>query len=295
MKTAIAPNNNQHYEILERLKTVAGFTNENWHDLLEMSWKDYTKLRTHLLPIPERAVITLANHFQLKPESFLLEKLDFQKIQIDSEKRKWSLPEQYSIAAYGKARTTIAFFDYLEKIHGWQIRYETIKHLGISESMLVNSFDPISMRVGTDTMEYLSRRKFRTKDFFSMGIFANIENSNSELGRFFKQLKSTRNIIENIIEDSLKYYEANCSYKLLALKENSAIVTVNSKRQVADEMGLNHLGNEQICWAKAGWFASMPIYLGLPFLKVVKTHCEHRGDSACRYEVHFDSPSITIN
>lgn len=274
---------------LERLRIVTGTENEYWLDLLKLNWRDYVKVRANLIELPENSLLNLANHFEFSPDSFLLGNLDFQDLQIRSEQKNWKLPNKYARATHGKARSTITAFDYLEKMHGWQIRYEILKQLELSESILTNPFDPISMQVLSDTLNYLSKRHFGVPDFFSMGIYSHIENTKTFLGEHYAKLKNPREIIEHMIGECLQYYEKNCKYNFIKVNDYVAVVEVLSEPAVAEEMGVLHLGNEPICHAKAGWFASTPLYLGLPPLKVVQTSCVHRGDPACRYEISFTS------
>lgn len=290
MDTEIVQNRKPSFnDNLERLRIVTGTEDEHWLDLLKLNWRDYAMVRANLKKLPENSISSLANHFEFSPDSFLLGNLDFQSIQIKSEQNTWEMPYKYSLATYGKARSTIAFFNYLGKIHGWQLRYEILKHLELSESILTNQFDPISMRVLSDTLNYLSKRQFGVHDFFSMGIYSHIENTKTFLGEHYAKLNNPREIIEHMIGECLQYYEKNCKYRFIKLNDYSAVIEVLSEPAVAEEMGVPHLGNEPICHAKAGWFASTPLYLGLPPLKVKQTACVHRGDSACRYEISFTS------
>ncbi|MGZ3772290.1 MAG: hypothetical protein ACXVCY_00355 [Pseudobdellovibrionaceae bacterium] len=278
--------NSGFYQALERLRVISDLKSENWQDLLEVNWAEYSMIRSGIKDLSEKSFSNITNYFKLDPNSFALGELDFHKFQINLESQ-WELPTPYSYATYGRSRTTINAFDYLEKFHGWQLRYEVLKHLNLSESVLVNPFDPISMKVITDSFAYLATRQFSKKDFYSMGLYTHFSNLDSILGKHYSQLKSASEIVEHMIGECLPFYEQNCTYRFIKFNKNQAIVEVKENSFVTDEMQVRHLGNPHVCWLKSGWLASTPIYLGQPPLSVIKKSCVHNGDSSCRYEVNF--------
>lgn len=272
-------------ETLERLRIVSGMDNHNWLDLLQMNWTEYTLIRAGLRELPDNAFLNLSSHFKFNPEMIIQGEIDFKDLQIKLE--KWKIPETYSYATYGRSRTTITSFDYLEKFHNWKIRYDVLKHLSLSESMLTDSFAPISMKVITDSFEYLSKRQFQEKDFFSMGLFSYVANAGSLLGSHYSQLRSSREVLEKMWGECLEFYEENCLYKFVKLDNHSALLEVVSDPYVAEEMGVRHLGNKHICSLKAGMIASAPMYIGYPLADVTIKSCVHQGAPSCLYEVKF--------
>lgn len=274
-------------ETLERLRIVSGFENEDWLDLLQINWKDYALIRAGVKNLPEKALSNLSGHFNIDAKKLINRDVDFKIIQIKSDEKAWELPYVYSYATHGRSRTTITSFDYLEKFHGWRVRYDVLKHLGLSESILTNPFDQISMKVITDAFAYMAKRQFRAADFYTMGMYTYVGNANTILAEHYAKLKNPQEILEHMIGQCLQFYEKNCIYRFIKFDQQQAVVEVMSDPRVADEMNVRHLGNEHICCLKAGWLASVPLYLGQQPLKVVHTSCVHKGDPTCRFEITF--------
>lgn len=278
-------------ETLERLRIISGIDNHDWLDLLQINWTEYTLIRAGVRKLSDNASSNLSSHFNVDPKKITQGEIDFKDLQIKSE--KWQMPEVYSYATYGRSRTTITSFDYLEKFHNWRIRYDVLKNLGLSESMLTNSFAPISMKVITDSFEYLSKRQFQKKDFFSMGLFSYVGNADSFLGSHYSQLRNSQEILEKMWGECLDFYEKNCLYKFVKLNSQGALLEVISDPYVAEEMGVRHLGNKHICSLKAGMIASAPMYIGYPLADVTIKSCVHQGASSCLFEVKFPQKKPT--
>ncbi|QDK36369.1 hypothetical protein [Bdellovibrio sp. NC01] len=274
-------------ETLERLRLTSHLNESDWQDLLGVGWWDYKMIRSGQRKLPETSLIKLSDHFQYDPQSLISGNIDFHDIQIKNEINHWTMPESYSYAAYGRRRTTITTFEYLEKYHGWQLRYDLLKHLNLSESVMRDPFAPISMRIITDAAAYLAQRHFGPKDFFAMGMYSFVGNVNTILGKFYAGLSSPKEILEHMWGDCLKFYEKNCIYRFLRLDDQGGLLEVISEPLVAEEMRVAHLGNEHICQLKAGMMASAPMYLGHSQAQVKEKCCVHKGAPSCIFEITF--------
>lgn len=281
-------------ETVERLRVVNNFDERNWLDLLNLNWLDYTKVRSGLSAFPEKSLLNLSEHFNYGQEDLLQGSINFQKLQVERDASSWQLPEQYSVATYGRGRTTITSFEYLEKYYGWRLRHDLLKTLNLSESVLMDSFSPISMKVITDTFAQLAKRQFSQNDFFAMGMYSYVGNANTIVGQYYSRLNSPREVLEHMWGDCLKFYEKNCIYRFLNLDEQGGRLEVISDPQVAEEMQVRHLGNKHICALKAGMMASGPMCLGHAPARVVETQCVHRGDPSCIFEITFAPPPNSL-
>ncbi|KYG65837.1 hypothetical protein AZI86_01825 [Bdellovibrio bacteriovorus] len=274
-------------DTLERLRVVTDIDDSQWQDLLQLTWWDYVMVRSGKKQLSEQALLRLSEYFDSDPRAVITGKVDFHSIQIQSEKSRWEMPDAYAVANYGRRRTTITTFEYIERNHGWRLRYEVLKHLGLSESILTDPFAPISMQVITDALAYLGHRHFTAKDFFAMGMYSYSGNVNTLLGRFYSELETSKEVIEHMWGDCLNFYEKNCRYRFLKLNEEGALLEVSSDPHVAQEMETTHLGNEYICSLKAGMMASAPMYRGEAPAKVIERCCVHHGAPACVFEITF--------
>lgn len=295
MKTAISMRalKGVSLDTLEHIRLVTQLSESQWQDLLQVSWWDYTLIRTGERRLSENSLLRIADHILCAPETIISGQVDFHGLQIQIDKKNsWGLPENYAVANYGRRRTTITTFEYIERYHGWKMRLDILKHLGLSEAILQDPFAPISMRVITDTLAYLAKRQFSARDFFSMGLYTYIGNSQTILGEHYAQMSSPKEVIEHMWSDCLKFYEQNCRYRFLSLTSEQAVIEVISEKHVAEEMGVKHLGNEHVCQLKAGMMASAPMYLWQVPARVVERCCVHKGAPACVFEVHFVSPGL---
>jgi hypothetical protein len=275
-------------DVVERLRTISGFSETQWLDLLGLSWKEYGMIRAGLRPLPLASLENLARHFDCTLEQIQSGHIDFRSIQNQNDEGFWEMPEQYTKATFGRRRTTITSFEFLERKFGWRLRFETLKRLGMSELALENEFAPVSMRFITDVCSHLATRQFKPRDFYEMGLYSYVGNRKTLLGDAFQQFSTAREVLEHMWIDLLPLYEQNCHYRFLRLTDTEAHLQVTSDPHVAAEMGVVHLGNKHICSLKAGMMASAPCYIGLDEAVVHETACVHSGDDACLFEIHYD-------
>lgn len=281
-------------DILERLRLVNNFTDENWLDILKLTWADYALIKAGSKNIPKKSILNLAECLDETPQSLINGSVNFKSMQIRSESKNWQIPRQYSYGRHGRSRTTITTFDYLERYHGWRLRYDILKAFDLNESMLTDPFSSISMRLITDVTSHLAKRQFNSGDFFKMGMYSFNGNVETKLGQFYSRLNTPREVLEHMWSECLKFYESNCIYNFLKLNNDEAVLEVLSDPFVAEELGVRHLGNQNICDLKAGIIASAPLYIGYPTAAVTQKSCVHKGDSACVYSVTFPEASQKI-
>src|SRR6185436_6478645 len=80
---------------------------------------------------------------------------------------------------------------------------------------------------------------------------------------------------EKLFYELLGYLENNCTYSLLRVGSDSLMIRVTSLADVAEALKVKHLGSENLCAYKAGVFATVPQYLGLPSAQVTEQRCAH--------------------
>ena len=275
-------------DTIDRLQTISALDELAWLDLLEMSWAQYSRVRSGLRPLPQPALERIADVFHLAPAALSTGEIDFLGLQREFDAKTWEMPEHYAVAMRGRRRTTITSFEYLEEKYGWRLRHDILRHLKMSELALDNEFSPISIRFISDVCEYLYRhREFTEEDFFAMGFYSYFGNSHSLLADVFREFETPRGVTEHMWGQLIALYEENCIYKFDELNEESARLEVRSNPDVAAAMGVKHLGNRHICQLKAGMMASAPLYIGHRPAQVIQSACVHQGDSACLFEIDF--------
>lgn len=60
-------NNNLHPDILERLRVASHLDASSWQKLLNVSWIDYSMIRSGELPLSEESLLTISDFFSYRP------------------------------------------------------------------------------------------------------------------------------------------------------------------------------------------------------------------------------------
>lgn len=271
---------------VERLRSVSHLNDNDWFDLLQLSWKKYQQFKVGLLNLPDHSLSNLTDFFGISADSFLNDNLDFKNIAIrmDTTKRP-AVDDYYMVAPSSRRRTTINSINFLEHSYGWRLRHDVLKNFNVKEEALLDPFAQISMRLITDICAYLKKRNFSSQDFYAMGAFAMAANRNSLLGKTLLQMDSIQEIYHYLFNEMIFLFEANSSYSYQRTSPTEGVLTMKSIGDIANELGVVYLGNDAICELKRGFCASVPAYHGLNFAKVIHTECEHRGYKACKFHV----------
>lgn len=278
---------------LDRLQACASLDNRRgdreWRDLLELSKPELEAIRALERSVPDRALEHVAKRFHVNTQDLMAGNLDFRDIAIrESQPLGTSMPELYMVAAFGRRRGTITALDFLEWQSGWRMRRQLLKQFEVTEAMLSNPMDPISMRFMTDVCHTLRRKHDYTAfDFFNMGMNSYAGNQGTLIAQVFENCDSPAEVYERFLGDMMKFFELNCQYTIVQLTPDRCIVDVHSRRDVAEALRVKHLGNRELCVLKAGMLACMTGFIGRDFARVLEPLCAHRGDPCCRYEVEY--------
>lgn len=276
-------------ETVEHLQAVAGHNDDEWLDLLQVSWKDYYTFRSGQKCIPFKNLESLAKHFGIPAASILTGKIDFKKIALARADGEATLPETYSIGAHGRMRSTITSIEFLERSFGWRLKHDVMKRFSISEGTLQNPFNPISIQLITDVCEYLRQRQLTESDLFRMGAYSFEGNRQSLVGQMYREMPSYREAFEAFATSLMPIFEKNCTYRFEMLDEVTGVVTSRSNADVALEVGVRKLGSPSLCHVKNGIWASIVSYFDLTLPTVTHTRCEHRGDDSCQSVFDFST------
>ena len=277
---------------LQRLQVCSGLDwgtgPTRWLDILGLGQKKYQSVLQRQSDLPDSSLISLAQFLEIQPEEILAGAVDFRKISVSKGNGQRTLPKSYSIAAFGRRRTTITSFDYLEDRAGWRVRADVLRAFHLNEAILSDYMAPINMQFMTDVADYLhSRHGLRHTDFFQMGAHSPLGNRNTLIGRTLSAARSPAEAYEMLFDGLIKFFEQNTKYTITELDEMGCTIEVTSYRYVAEALGVRQLGSHHICGLKAGFLASIPFYLNQKLAAVTETSCVHSGDSVCRFEVEF--------
>ncbi len=253
-----------------------------------MSAGDYARASRGEISVSDRCISRVADFFEVRPEELLTGAVDFRGVAIRKGRGRKELPEAYSVAAFGKRRTTITSFDYIQERFGWKVRAELLRRFDLNEAILSDFTAPINMQFMTDVAEFLRRRHLLSySEFFRMGAHSPVGNRATLIGVSLSAARSLRETYEMLFDGLIRHFEQNTKYTIERLDDQGCTIEVISYPYVAEALGVRHLGNQSLCQLKAGFLASVPLYQDLPLAHVDETSCVHRGDATCRYELTF--------
>lgn len=271
----------------------SGRARRRWLEVLELSKRTYQEFLTGRRGLSEASIESLARHLELDPSDILSGNVNFQAVSARLGDGEKTLPEAYSVAAFGRRRTTITSFDFIEKKLGWRTRAEILRRFKINETVLTDFMAPINMQFMTDVADYLKKRHgVGERTFFEMGAHSAVGNRHTLIAEVLSAARSPAEAYEILFGGLIKFFEQNTRYSIASLDADGCTIDVVSYKYVAEALGVRHLGSREICSLKGGFLASIPLYIGRPLADVTETKCVHRGDELCRYEVLFVSAPL---
>lgn len=276
------------WDKIEKIRIMLDCSVDVFSEWLATTPKEYVRLQ-RLIRIPKaQQVFSLINQLHIPFESLFDEsEIDFKTICAHSQKNFNVLPDKYLKSKNSKKRTSINILQYLESLGGDLNLVLLLRELQVHPLAFDNYEDSISIEFLEDLTSLLSRRGFGVRDFFEMGLYSYHSNKSSRLGLELRKSKNTRDLIDRLIANHVTSYDQNFLYELIRLDRDSAIVRAKPSEKTQSELGRVEIGNQMICAAKSGAFASLSAYVGMPFSKVKKTACIHDGDHYCELQIDF--------
>lgn len=274
---------------VEQLQATSHLPEDQWLDLLEMTWKEYYSFRAGQSELGRKSLENLSSFFDLSLPQLVEGEIDFRNLSINKAPKDSHIPEQYLVGAHGRLRTTITSLEFLEKKYGWRLKSDVLKKFDLFESNLQDAFAPISIRLITEICDYLYKRQFTADDFYQMGVYSYEGNKHTLLSQIYSEIHSFKDAFQALFTHVMPLFEQNCAYHFEFLKDGNGLVTVQSNPDVAAALKVKALGSPHTCQLKGGIWASTALYFGLDLPKVSHLRCEHKGDGICEYLVDFSA------
>jgi hypothetical protein len=277
-------------DLIEHLQAISHLSDDDWLDLLQVSWKDYYSFRSGQKKMTQKSLEALSQFFQIPTESILKGQIDFRSLSLAKDAQTY-LPEPYMIGAHGRWRTTLTSIEFLEKRFGWRLRQDVLNKFKLKEGHLTDAFGPISIRLITEICEFLRKRQFSDADFFQMGLYSYQGNRNSLISKLYSEMV-LEEAFESLFSNIMPLFEQNCVYTFEWIGENKGLVKSKSNKDVAAALGVKALGSQDICQLKSGIWASTALYFNVNSPpEITHPKCEHRGDESCHYIIDFSNCS----
>jgi hypothetical protein len=255
---------------------------------LYLTEKEYFQFRTSKKDLPASSILLLAHELGLDPENLSYGRLDYQAFQKHYSGEYAYLPERYSRAAFSKRLTSFPILEFSDLHFGQNFTDLLLKKLQVNRIIFRDPNESINILFLTDACEFFVKMGHPQSILFQMGAQFSTTHQNTEVGKRLKQCKTIKEAYETYIHPLTELLERNWSYKLLTLNNTSCLLEAEENDEVLQALHLNHLGSQYTCAVKTGITSTIPAFLNLPLGSSLETHCVHRGDSSCRYEVNFE-------
>jgi hypothetical protein len=287
--------NNVSRETLERLRESTFLSDEEWSDCLQLSPSRYHSLKAqNKIALSNQVLEDFSGLIDLTPEAIISGNIDFKTVAKRQNGHASFLPERYSVSAHSKIRTSSHLLDYIEIFHGWRARSRILRHFQLNESIFANLDREISIQFLADLCAHLSSMGIGLSDFYEIGKYSVVSNSNNAVGDLFRKTKDPKTAYEKCFTEIIgSYYDKNSIYTLKKLARFSCVLEAKPHPLVMDELREKNPGSAAACTSRGGGFASIMCYIGAPESVVKETTCIHRGDAFCTYEINFENAART--
>jgi hypothetical protein len=219
-------------------------------------------------------------------------KIDYRTLHAHWNGKLKIIPERYTVAKFSKIRTSSHILDYVDKHLGWFAKKSIFNHFQINEAIFQHDDEMINFLLPSDICKYIGE-KFKAPESYleKIGSHSVVVNKNSIVGKIVSLYESPKQLYENMFNVAVhRLYDQNQTYQILKLNDQYCIVQPNFREEVKDLLQVRNPGNRFACHSIAGSISSLTGYINLPYSKVTKISCIHKGDCSCRYLIDFSIP-----
>jgi hypothetical protein len=260
-------------------------------DHLHLTQKDYFQLRTSRKDVPAHSILLLSEELQLDPETLSFGRLDYTALQIHQSGKPNYLRERYSEGAFCQRRICIPILDYSDLHISPSLTDLLLKKFQVRRSVFEQADETINLRFLMDAFDFYLQMRHPAKTCFQMGAHFSAVNQNTEIGKALHSLRTVHADYDYFITQLAESLDNNYSYRLLKLDHASGTLEIQPKEHAIQFFQSPLIGNQNICLMKAGLMSGIPVFLNLPFASTIETHCIHRDDPVCRFNVNFEYAS----
>lgn len=282
-------------ENLERLRITLDYDLKSWADLLRLTESEYVLFLKGKKPLDIMRLAELSRQTHLSLDAFVEGKIDFKAVAAQYQGFSTYIPEQYTISALSKRRTSITVLDYLEKYFGWQTRQAVLRKTQVQESSFSDPEKTINLRFLNDTLKFLSSNGFTHDSIAAIGMHSAVTNSTSPFTKILRSLPRLRDIPDYTINSLVpKYFDRNHHYRILSLDDTSCVFEVTPVKELRSNLSFNEIASRELCAYRKGVASSFFAHAGLPFGKTTELACVHDGAPACKYIIDFSEAAAAF-
>ncbi len=279
---------NQIVSSILEVKSLLGLTARDLQKILKVSPVEFNAVVNKQTSIGLDSLFELSEFLELDLKSLINADYDKKSLYKHFHEDTTYLSEKYTMSATSNLRNAVSMLNFVKKKYGSDIMIEIMRKFQLTPELLNNPDLKVNMVLGTDIVEYLYKTFIDISAIEDMGKFASLSNSNTPFSEPMKNLRSSREAMEFMIEEVVKkYIEENFIWSLASINNNGCILEGSPNKDVCDEIGnLYHLSSVA-SYYRRGFAATIPVHSNFPMTSVTTTSCISQGDACTRYEISF--------
>jgi hypothetical protein len=274
---------------LDKISHTLGWKIDDVCDRLQLSEKQFLHQKSINLSPSLSAITHLTESIHISIDAVVTGKIDYKTLRAHFNGDLKAIPERYSIAKFSKIRTSTHILDFVEKHLGWDAKKSIYNHFQINEAIVENDEEMVNFLLPSDICRYVGE-KFKAPEIYleKIGAHSAVVNKNSIVGKIVSTYESPKELYENMFTEAVhRLYDKNQTYRILKLTDQYCIVEPSFREEVKDLLQLKTPGNRFACHSIAGSISSLTGYMDLPYSKVTKIDCVHKGGCSCKYKIDF--------
>jgi len=274
---------------LDKIKHTLGWSDRELCDRLAMTEREFQRENIHAISPNINSITHLTESIGISIDAIVTGKIDYKVLKAHFNGNLKTIPERYSTAKFSKIRTSTHILDFVEQHLGWNAKKTIYNHFQINEAIFDNDEEMVNFLMPSDICRFIGE-KFKAPEAYleKIGAHSAVVNKNSIVGKIVSLYESPKELYENMFTEAVhRLYDRNQTYQILKLTDQYCIVQPNFREEVKDLLQMKNPGNRFACHSIAGSISSLTGYLDLPYSKVTKIDCIHKGGCSCKYKIDF--------
>lgn len=274
---------------LLKIKLALGLSHSELSQILEISEYDLNQILNFKRTPTLTQMYSLGEHFKFHAMDLLEESFDLKQL-LSNYLKTNKLPEKYSCATYSKIGPIINVLNYIERNRGIIARTNILRHFQITDELLLRQDLTTNILLITDIANYAKEIFQLTEDeFFLMGQLT----PEQALGNIIKsKLSGVKTISDNLecfFSECTHLFDTNCTYKIVSMNSELAIVSALANRKVIEELKVNPLsfGNKFVCSSRMGVISTITKYNFNQNMLMTKYPSSPREGMSTQYMLDF--------
>lgn len=280
------------WNTIARIQSVLNLSDADFAELLEVTEKEFWKLRATWASLSSFQCMKLARNLGITFEAFLTGNIDYLALSKQFNGDVDSLPEKYLVAAYSKRRTLKYILKFLTDHFGPDFKSMLLRRFQVSEAALLAEDKPINLRLSTDLLTFILDNIGNPDLVREVGRKSYRGLKDGEFGKLALAARNVPELFELALgHDGLisKFLEKNFVYRIDSMSDDEwRIIAEPVRHEVIEEIGKEHAFARAGCLIREGFMSGLPQYLGLHSLRTRTTKCVSQGDTHMLIHVEFD-------